>query len=209
MEDRIAAAGGHIDQPEQKYNILALFGKAGSGKDTIKNTMLEKFAATYHGIVSYTSRPPRNNEVDGKDYHFVTVDEFATHILNFSMLEATCFDAHGGPWFYGTNIHSLDINKINIGVFNITAIECLLGDPRLNVIPVMIYATDKKRLQRQLEREQDPDCYEICRRFISDEKDFDDVPFEYMTVINTDDYLLINIVDALNIYGQNSSIFLK
>jgi len=57
-------------------------------------------------------------------------------------------------------------------VFNTAGLQALVDDPRLEVLCVRIVADDKVRLMRQLQREQNPDCAEICRRFFADEKDF-------------------------------------
>ena len=166
----------------KKYKIIALFGKSGAGKDTIQQWIIQKHP--FHGIVSCTTRPPRDYEVDGKDYHFLSNEEFATQVLNGSMLEATEFRG----WFYGTALSSLDIDNINIGVFNINGIETLLDDSRLEVYPVLVYAPDKLRLLRQLNREKTPDCAEICRRFQTDERDFEECDFDPIFVWETFDH---------------------
>ena len=163
----------------EKIKILALFGESGAGKDTIQQWIVSALPET-KGIVSCTSRPKRDYEVEGKDYHFLTADVFAEKILDGSMLEATVFN----DWCYGTAMEELDPNKVNIGVFNIQGIECLLGDSRLEVKPVYVFVTGKTRLIRALEREKNPDCMEICRRFQTDAKDFDDIPFEYELLLN-------------------------
>lgn len=162
-----------------KYKILALFGKSGSGKDAIQKWMVSNLPNT-HSIISCTTRPPREREVNGQDYHFLSEEEFFDKVKNYSMLEATFFR----NWAYGTPIESLKEDKINIGVFNIQGIDCLLDDKRLNVLPLEILAYDKERLLRCLKREKNPDCEEICRRFLSDNKDFDDVPFDSLVYAN-------------------------
>ena len=55
--------------------IIALFGKSASGKDTIQNYMCKNYKNT-HKIISCTTRPPRVNEVNGKDYFFISQDDF-------------------------------------------------------------------------------------------------------------------------------------
>ena len=40
---------------------------------------------------------------------------------------------------------------------------------------------------RNIKREKVPNCLEICRRFITDEKDFSDINFDYITFDNNDD----------------------
>ena len=65
-----------------KYSVIAIIGKSGSGKDTLLNKFFENFSRknVLHKIISYTTRPPRENEVNGKDYFFVSKEEFAEEI---------------------------------------------------------------------------------------------------------------------------------
>ena len=166
---------------EKKIKILALFGKSASGKDSIQKWITTNYPQLTNKIVSCTTRPPRSGEQDGVDYFFLSDEEFAKKVLDGSMLEATSFR----EWFYGTALDQLNPDKINVGVFNITGVECILDDPRLDVVPVWIHASDRTRLRRSLDREDNPDCKEICRRFLADEKDFDEMDdFDYFGWIN-------------------------
>lgn len=54
-----------------KIKLLALFGESSAGKDSIQHWLEQKLKNT-HGMVSYTSRPPRDYETEGLEYHFVT-----------------------------------------------------------------------------------------------------------------------------------------
>lgn len=166
---------------ENKYKIIALFGKSGAGKDTLLRD-LDNLDNNYKKIITTTTRPKRDYEKDNIDYHFIEPLEFAKKILNGDFIEATSFN----DWFYGTDIHELSLENINIGVFNIQAIECMLDDPCLKVYPIYIDASDKTRLLRNLNREEEPNCQEICRRFLADLKDFDDIPFKYYSFKNED-----------------------
>lgn len=163
----------------KKYKILALFGKSGAGKDTIEKWLVSNGIG--HGIISCTTRPKRDYEINGVDYNFLSNEEFAQKVLDGTMLEATSFR----DWFYGTPLEELKEDILNIGVFNIQGIECLLEDRRLEILPVCVHVNDKERLGRLLEREQSPDCSEICRRFLTDQKDFNNIPFDYLIFDNT------------------------
>lgn len=158
----------------KKYKIIAICGESGSGKDSIQKWITETYPKRFKGIVSTTTRPKRDNETDGVDYHFTDNVNFAKKVLDLSMLEATEFNG----WFYGTSIDELDKDKINVGVFNPSGIETLLDDNRLKVYPIYIKALPKTRLLRCLNREKNPNCDEICRRYFADKKDFAQMEFE-------------------------------
>ena len=176
----------------KKYQVIALMGKAGAGKDAIQNATCKAHPNVFHKIVSCTTRPPREGEQDGIAYNFITLEEFTRKVLNGEMLEATEFRG----WFYGTLINGLVRDKINIGVFNPAGVEALANDPRLDVSIVYVNASDKTRLLRTLNREDNPDCREICRRFLYDEKDFDalneDIGF---TTIENPDFGPLDLLD--------------
>ena len=151
-----------------KYQVIALCGKSASGKDSIQKATVQANPDKFNSIISCTTRPMRDNEQNKIDYYFLTLEEFTVKVLNGEMLEATEFN----NWFYGTPIKALKKDKINIGVFNPAGIEALLDDPRLEVTVVLVGASDKTRLMRALNRENEPNCSEICRRYFADEEDF-------------------------------------
>ena len=80
-------------------------------------------------MVSATTRPPREGEINGVDYHFLTPAEFLSELDNNRMLEATCFN----DWAYGTPITSLDDKKINVLVLNPEGINILSWDKRIDL----------------------------------------------------------------------------
>ncbi len=148
--------------------VIALMGKAGSGKDTILHELIDQYPEALHKIISCTSRPPREGEKDGSSYFFLTEEQFLQKIKNKDMLEYTNFN----NWYYGTSNSSLSTDKINIGIFNPTGIKSLMSIPNISLQVYYIQADDKTRLLRQLNRELYPDVKEIVRRFSADEKDF-------------------------------------
>lgn len=152
-----------------KFKIVAIIGEAGSGKDTLLNALIEgDLNNKYHRVISYTTRKPRANEINGKDYFFITDSEFTDLILQDKMLEATVFN----NWVYGTGVDGLDENKINIGVFNPEGIETLSEMNNVELFIIRCMCPNKERLLRQLHREPDPDVDEIVRRYLADKSDF-------------------------------------
>ena len=153
-----------------KYKIIALCGEAGSGKDFLLHNALEWNPHTFHKIVSYTTRPKREKEIDGVDYHFISNSQFTDKFLNGELIEAASFNG----WMYGTGFENLRINEFNIGVFSPAALSALHGEPGVELLIFYVSATPKERLLRQLKREENPDIEEIIRRYQTDKRDFDE-----------------------------------
>ena len=190
------------------YNIVALMGESGSGKDTVLKETLIQFP-DLHKIITSTSRPKREKEEDGVNYFYYTDEEFIQKIQNYEMLDWQIFN----NWQYGTELKALDENKINIGVFSPRAIRTLLKRKDCNVLAVWVRTTDKERLLRQLNREENPNVREIVRRATTDYEDFDNIEFDYYEVLNEVNIALLAIptlimgqIETRFGLGQESSI---
>jgi len=66
--------------------LIVISGPSGVGKDTVLQRMKER-ELPFHFVVTATTRPKRGNEVHGKDYFFVSKDEFARMIEADELLE--------------------------------------------------------------------------------------------------------------------------
>ena len=85
---------------------------------------------------------------------------------------------------YGTSLDSLQQDVPNIGVFNPTGIYSLIKNKNVEVTVFKIAASDKVRLLRQLNREENPDVKEIVRRFTTDVNDFQFLYFPHTEIKN-------------------------
>ena len=160
------------------FKVIALMGKAGSGKDALLHELIRQ-CPDANEMISCTTRPIREGEIHGVNYFYMTPEEFGARVLNGEMLECTEFN----NWFYGTSYEALRSDCINIGVFNPAGVESMLHFPDIEVKVFYITASDKTRLLRQLNRESNPDVREIIRRYTADEIDFEDLSDTPHTVI--------------------------
>ena len=126
-----------------KIKIIAFFGEAGAGKDSIMEEVARQHP-DFHVIISCTSRPIRDNEIEGINYYYYTKDDFLNKINNGDMFEYTKFN----NWYYGTSKNSLDPNKINIGVFNPEGVRSLLAHPMIDAKIFRVCAHPRTRLIR-------------------------------------------------------------
>src|SRR3970282_2519477 len=79
--------------PHSEFNIhhpqpllIVISGPSGAGKDPVMRRMKER-ALTFHFVVTATTRPKRANEVHGRDYWFVSKEEFARMINEDELIE--------------------------------------------------------------------------------------------------------------------------
>lgn len=156
--------------------IFYLMGKSASGKDSVfkelKNRMPE-----LKSIVIYTTRPIREGEREGVEYHFVTEERLKELQDAGKVIELREYHTVHGIWKYFTvddGQFDAPENYIAIGTLeSYGAMRDYLGTEK--IVPIYIEVEDGIRLQRALERERaqkEPKYEELCRRFLADSKDF-------------------------------------
>lgn len=82
MEEKHLFDGLYNPQPL----LIVISGTSGVGKDAVLNSLKER-SLPLHFVVTATSRPPREGEVEGKDYFFFTKEEFARRIEKGEFVE--------------------------------------------------------------------------------------------------------------------------
>ena len=154
--------------------IVILMGMSGCGKDKIRTILEEDYG--YENIVTYTSRPMRENELYGIDYYFISKKEFKDMINNNEMIEYRNYETnlYGNvdTWFYGVKKFELQDNTNYVIVIDLTGAENIINYfGKENCIPIYITANDDIREKRAKERGSF-DKAEWDRRLIADYKDF-------------------------------------
>ncbi len=82
----------------EKGLLIVISGPSGVGKGTVRKALFERKGHNLDFSVSMTTRKPREGEVDGKDYFFVTKEEFEKEIKKGNLLEYAKFVNN----YYGT-----------------------------------------------------------------------------------------------------------
>src|SRR5690242_18265099 len=68
------------------HGLIILAGPAGVGKSTLCDRVVREVPG-FERVITATTRPPRPNEVDGRDYHFLSAAEFDARIAAGAFLE--------------------------------------------------------------------------------------------------------------------------
>lgn len=168
-----------------KNGVLVLFsGPSGVGKDTVLDVVLNK-DKTIQRSISLTTRNIRENEVDGRDYYFVTVDNFKEMLSNGEVLEY----AQYGQNFYGTPKAPVD-KWLNEGKIVILKIEVQGAQQIKNLYPdavgIFILPPSMDELENRLRSRGTEDEEDIQKRLeIAKNEVAQSVNYDY-TVINDD-----------------------
>ena len=66
------------------FKVIALMGKAGSGKDALLHELIRQ-CPDANEMISCTTRPIREGEIHGVNYFYMTPEEFGARVLNGEM----------------------------------------------------------------------------------------------------------------------------
>ena len=166
-----------------KKNIMVILSSpSGVGKTTLTKKIQQKYQS-FKISVSHTTRPPRSNEVDGVDYHFVSTNEFENLIKQKKFYEfAKIFEN-----YYGTLKNNVDEDiKNNDILFDIDwqGTKNLSKFKNLNLIKIYLIADNKDELKKRLIKRNQNTGEEIEKRFNSFDED--------IKHWNDYDYVIIN-----------------
>lgn len=88
----------------KKGLLIVISGPSGVGKGTVREYFMKDDSLNLTYSISMTTRQPRNGEVHGKDYIFVSKEEFIQAIDNGEFLEYAEFVGN----YYGTNLKQVE-----------------------------------------------------------------------------------------------------
>jgi guanylate kinase len=149
--------------------IYVLIGESGCGKTT---TAMELERLGLDRVVTCTTRPMREGEVDGKDYNFMSDEEFINDEKKGLFIETATFRG----WHYGTHLNSLIGDGDKVVVLSPEGAKSLIKDKRIpnDLIRIFyIIVGSSYRLHKLLTTRDDET--EVLRRFKTDKEDFDNL----------------------------------
>lgn len=138
-----------------------IVGKTASGKDYLKNRLKQR---GLKASVNCTTRPVRDDEQDGVDYHFLTDEEFKEGIKQDLFIEYEKFN----NWYYGTPVDEFE--KSDVMIMNVNGVNQLSPNIRQQCMVIFLDIDAETRKMRLNEREDSNDSIE--RRMHADDEQF-------------------------------------
>lgn len=137
---------------EKQYNkIILITAPSGSGKTSIVNHLMKKFPSLAFSV-SATTRPPRKNEKNGRDYYFISEKEFKEKIHNKEFLEWEM--VYEGK-YYGTLKSDLSRiwkeNKVPVLDIDVQGAVHVQQQYPVNTISIFVQAPSVAELKRRLQ----------------------------------------------------------
>ena len=176
--------GNKRQRNKRMGRIFYIMGKSSSGKDTIYSRLLRDKEFGLKNVLLYTTRPVRQGEADGREYHFVDEERFRQFMDEGKVIEYRTYETVHGPWTYFT----ADDGQVDLNARSYLAIGTLESYDNMkryfgeeNVCPIYVEVEDGERLKRALAREElqeKPRYAEMCRRFLADTEDFSEENLE-------------------------------
>ena len=177
-------------------NLIVISGPSGCGKGTICNYLLNKNKNIYLSI-SMTTRNPRNFEKDGKDYYFVSKEEFEKRIGENKFLEyAKVHNDH----YYGTPKDKVE-EYLNKGIDVLLEID-IQGALQINntlkeAIFIFIMPPSMRELKRRLIMRNTETKEQIVERFKKAYQEINEVNKYNYIIINDEIEKAVSKVEAI------------
>ena len=182
----------------KQCKVVIISGPSGAGKSTLVRRLLHTCLLPLELSISATTRPPRPDELNGIDYHFLSADEFEEKRLAGEFLEYK--EVFGRGYWYGTLLAKID-DGLRLGKWVILEIDVAGAMSVIDRVPdaitIFIHPGSMEELERRLRNRQTDNEEAIVRRLeVATQEMANRHQYEYQ-VINKDVDVATNEVSQI------------
>ena len=175
------------NRSSQKGLFIVISGPSGTGKTSVIKALCEN-DTTLEFSISATTRPPRSDEVDGIDYHFLDQTKFEDLIQRGGFLEWVEYGGH----YYGTLKSTIE-STIESGKDLILEIDVhgakKIKDLGLRYTSIFLLAPSLESLEKRLRNRRTESDSELQERLLTAKSEFAYVKDYNYCIVNRDHYV--------------------
>jgi guanylate kinase len=163
--------------------LIVVSGPSGCGKSTLNQRLIHDNNNIVISI-SDTTRSPRDGEIDGKDYNFISKTQFEENIKKNKYLEYAIVHSNN---YYGTPIEKID-EKLKKGIDVILEIDIegarKINEIRKDAVFIFIMPPSMKELKRRLINRSTENKDQVIERFKNAYKEINEVSKYNYVIVN-------------------------
>ncbi|MGI6767911.1 MAG: guanylate kinase [Bacilli bacterium] len=133
--------------------MLILIGPSASGKTEVAKILISKYGM--QRLVTYTTRKKRVGEIDGRDYHFLTVPEFLKLNAEGEFVETTLYNGN----YYGSRKKDVSFEKVVI--LDPNGLRCYAEKLKGKITAIFLKTPKEVRKERMILRGDDPELIKL------------------------------------------------
>jgi guanylate kinase len=155
--------------------VLIIFGRSCSGKDRITEELIK---LGYTRLITSTTRPMRQNEMQDITYHYLPITEFLNKYNNDYFLEVKYYNTPFGLWYYGSSKEDIDkADENTVCILTPDGVKKVKESGK-KYVGILINVSDetiKSRQELRGDNSTEEKKAEAKRRFLSDKEDFENI----------------------------------
>lgn len=171
--------------------MLVLTGPSASGKTEIVKILIDKY--NLKKLVTYTTRPPRLGEVDGADYHFISVEEFLKLKEADEFIETTFYNNN----YYGSRKSDISFEKVVI--LDPSGVNEFKNYLKEKIVIVYLNTPEQLRIERM--RARGDASHLIERRIVNDRNTFTKQAYDHVDYIYKNEIIDLEVLTK-QIYNE-------
>lgn len=183
-----------------KSSFAIIAGPAGAGKDTLRNYLLKNNLTSYQAVLSTTTRPAREGEVDGTDYHFRSPEFVYEALSKGEFFQAALVHGQQVSCLHIDEIKKLSSGQTGLSIL-IVQTEEELNQLKPDIKTIFLIPPSLEILKQRLQADRTLETSEVDRRLQAAKKELE-------IALGRDDYYCL-ISDDLSDLSQLADKFLQ